>query len=96
MLLLLLAIADFRFGISGGVPRHHVIVLDSSSVMGREDGAWMELARRRALAYLRAIPSGDRVLLVRPKACQRRRPLSRMIAPSCATPSRALAPAGRL
>ncbi|MCB1022322.1 MAG: BatA domain-containing protein, partial [Acidobacteria bacterium] len=49
MLLLLLAIADFRFGISGGTPRHHVIVLDSSAVMGRGDGAWMQAARQRAL-----------------------------------------------
>lgn len=65
MLLLLLAIADFRFGISGGTPRHHVIVLDSSSVMGRGNGGWMEAARRQALAYLRAIPAGDRVLLIR-------------------------------
>ncbi len=65
MLLLLLAIADLRFGISGGVRRHHVLVLDSSSVMGRGNGGWMETARRRALAYLRAIPAGDRVLLIR-------------------------------
>ena len=65
MLLLLLAIADLRFGVSGGVPRHHVIVLDSSSVMGRGNGGWMEAARRRALDYLRAIPAGDRVLLIR-------------------------------
>lgn len=65
MLLLLLAIADFRFGMSGGVPRHHVIVLDSSSVMGRGNGGWMEAARQRALDYLDAIPRGDRVLLIR-------------------------------
>jgi hypothetical protein len=65
MLLLLLAIADLRFGISGGTPRHHVIVLDSSSAMGRGNGAWMEAARQRAIDYLRAIPSGDRVLLIR-------------------------------
>src|SRR5690606_33137289 len=47
--------------------RRHVVLLDASSVMARSSGGrgWMEVAAARARQYLRALPPGDRVLLVR-------------------------------
>lgn len=66
-LLVLLAIADWRWG-SGGVQRNHVLILDASSAMRyrADDGSIrMEQAKRLAEQYLAALPAGDRVQLVR-------------------------------
>jgi hypothetical protein len=65
--LLLLAIAQPRLGGPAQAGRDHVILLDTSAWMGAASGktTLMELARRRALAYLRALPARDRVMLVR-------------------------------
>jgi hypothetical protein len=70
MALLLLAIAQLRFGTPALAGRDHVIVLDTSSWMlarsGR--GTLMDVARQRARQYLRALPARDRVMLVRADA----------------------------
>jgi hypothetical protein len=73
MLLLLLAIAEFQFGGRFNARRDHVLVLDNSAWMGaalpnRPNATLMDLARASALAWLRAVPSDDRVLLVRADA----------------------------
>jgi hypothetical protein len=77
MLLLLLAIAEFQFGGSRSARRDHVLVLDTSAWMGASlprnatNGAnaiLMDVARANALGWLRAVPSADRVLLVRADA----------------------------
>lgn len=67
VLLLLLAIGDLRFGLGGDEERRHVILLDASSVMARSSAgqSWMDVARARARQYLRGLPPGDRILLVR-------------------------------
>ncbi len=67
MLLLLLAIADPRPGGLGGPARRHVIILDTSAVMAAFSGSGVSLmdqAKSRALAYLRALPAGDSILLI--------------------------------
>lgn len=66
MLLLLLAIADARFGFLDQ-PRRHVIILDRSAVMAARSGdqTLIEKARERALAYLRSLPAGDEAMLIR-------------------------------
>ena len=68
--LLLLAVAQMRIGPQAALPRDHVIVLDTSSWMAARSGnrTLMDVARERALAYLRAIPGRDRVMLVRADA----------------------------
>lgn len=69
-LLLLLAIADFRWGL-GDTPRHHAIILDGSAAMLYRTGsgaAAMEQARQSALAYLDALPAADPVALIRADA----------------------------
>ena len=67
LLLLSLAIADPRFPDSEP-PRHHVVLLDASAGMGAASGAagetLLDAARRAALAYLRAIPLQDPVMVV--------------------------------
>src|SRR5580698_7863477 len=77
MLLLLLAIAEFQFGGSRNARRDHVLVLDTSAWMGaalpnaapnRTTTTLMDLARASALGWLRAVPTADRVLLVRADA----------------------------
>jgi hypothetical protein len=68
MLLLLLAVADLRFGSFGGPRRHHVLILETSAWMnaaGAANGTLMEEARQRAIAYLRAIPANEPVMLIR-------------------------------
>src|SRR5690242_14294099 len=69
MALLLLAIAQLRLGTPAGAPRDHVLLLETSAWMnaraGRDARTLMDLARERALAYVRAVPSRDRVMLVR-------------------------------
>ena len=77
MALLLLAIAEFQFGGRQGARRDHVLVMDTSAWMGallprtpnrQQDASLMDLARANALAWLRAVPTGDRVLLMRADA----------------------------
>ena len=68
LLLLLLAIADFRWGEQAGAVRRHVVILDTSAWMGAvtPDGRrLMDIAHRRALAYLAAVPTGEPVMLIR-------------------------------
>jgi len=73
MALLLLAIAEFQLGGRKSARRDHVLVLDTSAWMGaalpnRADATLMDVARADALAWLRAVPAADRVLLVRADA----------------------------
>jgi hypothetical protein len=71
MLLLLLAISQLRIGAEGGRARRHVLVLETSAWMGaRANGnqTLMDLARTRARAYLRALPSSDQVMIIRADA----------------------------
>lgn len=69
MLLLLLAVADLRFGSFGGPRRHHVLILETSAWMNAAaaggNGALMDEARLRAVSYLRAIPASEPVMLIR-------------------------------
>jgi hypothetical protein len=70
MALLMLAIAQLRIGSQTTAGRDHVMVLDTSAWMGARSGrgTLMDAARQRARQYLRAVPSGDRVMLVRADA----------------------------
>jgi hypothetical protein len=70
MALLILAIAQLRLGTPGPVGRDHVIVLDTSSWMAAHSGSrtLMDIARDRARQYLKALPSHDRVMLIRADA----------------------------
>lgn len=75
MLLLLLAISQLRIGTEAGQARRHVLILETSAWMGaradsRQTGrqTLMDLARTRARAYLRALPSTDEVMLIRADA----------------------------
>jgi hypothetical protein len=70
MALLLLAIAQLRFGAPALAGRDHVIVLDTSAWMLARSGrsTLMDVARQRARQYLRALPLRDRVMLVRADA----------------------------
>ncbi len=75
ILLLLLAIAQPRFGGAAAAPRDHVLLLETSAWMAaRSSGArpafptLMDEARARAFAYVRALPSLDRVMIVRADA----------------------------
>ena len=67
MALLLLSIAQLRFGAPLQAGHDHVIVLDTSAWMAARSGnrTLMDLARQSARQYLRALPAGDRVMLVR-------------------------------
>jgi hypothetical protein len=69
MLLLLLAVADLRFGSFGGPRRHHVLILETSAWMNAAaaggNGALLDAARLGAEAYLRAIPANEPVMLIR-------------------------------
>lgn len=70
--LLLLAIAQLRLGSQGATPFDHVLILETSAWMGARSATrgqtLMEEARARARAYLRSVPAGDRVMLVRADA----------------------------
>ena len=65
--LVLLAIGQLRLGTPAQAGRDHVIVLDTSAWMAGRSGnrTLMQLARDRARQYLKALPAGDRVMLVR-------------------------------
>jgi len=68
--LLLLAVAQLRLGTPGPGGRDHVLILDTSAWMGAQSGkgTLMDEARRTARNYLRALPSTDRLMLVRADA----------------------------
>src|SRR6185312_6102318 len=73
MLLLLLAIAELHWGGAMRARRDHVLIIDTSAWMrasapGRPNATLMDLARANAIAWLRAVPDSDRVLLVRADA----------------------------
>ena len=76
ILLLLLAIAQLRFGVFSGKPRDHILLLDTSAWMNAvtpQTGSQprhnlMDLARRQAALYVRNLPGADRVMLVRTDA----------------------------
>jgi len=67
MALLILALAQVRFGTPATAGRDHVIVLDTSAWMAARSGnrTLMDVARQMARDYLRAVPARDRVMLVR-------------------------------
>ena len=67
ILLLLAAIAQLRWGSPERYLRDHVILLDTSAWMAARGrgGTLMDEAKAAALAYLRALPSPDRAMIVR-------------------------------
>jgi hypothetical protein len=67
ILCLLLALAQLRWGTIEDGSRDHVLVLDTSAWMAARtpNGLLMDEARRLALAYVRALPAGDRIMLLR-------------------------------
>src|SRR5438270_12008858 len=73
MMLLLLAISEIQLGSRSNTRRDHVLLLDTSAWMSAglpnaPDQSLMDVARSHALAWLRAVPSTDRVLVVRADA----------------------------
>ncbi len=68
--LLLMALAQLRFGSPDQAGRDHVVILETSAWMGARSGSrtLMDLARERARRYVRALPARDRVMLVRADA----------------------------
>ena len=64
--LLLLAIAQPRWGSAEKSARNHVLILDTSAWMSAR--GLMEQAKTAALQYVRKLPSGDRIMLVRADA----------------------------
>jgi hypothetical protein len=71
--LLLLAIAQLRLGSQSATPFDHVLILETSAWMGARSAArppqtLMDEARARARAYMKSLPNGDRVMLVRADA----------------------------
>ena len=68
--LLLLAVAQLRWGSPAPAAHDHVLILDTSAWMGARSarGPLIEQARSAARAWLRALPAGDRVMLVRADA----------------------------
>src|SRR3954447_9293667 len=70
MALLILAIAQLRFGSPAQAGRDHVIIVETSAWMAARSGnrTLMDLSRERARRYLNALPARDRVMLVRADA----------------------------
>lgn len=70
LILLLLAIAGPQFGVFDGPGADHVLVLDTSAWMNAvtPQGTLLDQAKTRALAYIRALPRRDRVMLLRADA----------------------------
>ncbi len=66
LLALLGALADIRWTANSFRALDHVLVLDTSSWMQARDanGTLLDRAKRLAVRYVRALPPGDRVLLV--------------------------------
>ena len=67
MALLLLAVAQLRWGSQASAPRDHVLILDTSAWMSARSGnrTLMDAARDRAISWMKAIPARDRIMLVR-------------------------------
>ncbi|MEJ7609468.1 MAG: VWA domain-containing protein [Bryobacteraceae bacterium] len=73
LLLLLLALAQLRFGSRENSSRDHVLLLDTSSWMAARSAqktllaekTLLDDAKAKARAYLKALPSTDRVMLIR-------------------------------
>jgi len=63
---LLLALAQLRLGSPDSSSRDHVLILDTSSWMSARDANTIlfEDARAQALAYVKAVPSTDRLLVI--------------------------------
>ncbi len=70
LLLLLLAIAQLRLGSPARSARDHVLIIASSAWMGAPAGQvrLIDQARTAARAYVRTLPSSDRVMVVRADA----------------------------
>jgi uncharacterized protein YegL len=70
MALLVLAMAQLRWGAPALAGRDHVLILETSAWMAARSAnrTLMDLARDRARQYLRALPARDRVMLVRADA----------------------------
>jgi hypothetical protein len=70
MALLVLALAQLRWGTRAEAGRDHILILDTSAWMAARSGqgTLMDLARQRARQYLRVLPARDRVMLVRADA----------------------------
>ena len=68
--LLLLAIAQLQWGSLERNTRDHVLILDTSAWMGARTvkGTLLDDARSAALAYTKAVPASDRIMLVRADA----------------------------
>lgn len=70
MALLLLAVADLQWGTLSSTRRNHALLIDTSAWMGASlpghpGMTLMDQAHADALAWLRAVPAGDRVLVIR-------------------------------
>jgi hypothetical protein len=70
MALLLLAVADLQWGTVSSSRRNHALILDTSAWMGaalpgHPGMTLMDQARADGLAWLRAVPADDRVLVIR-------------------------------
>jgi hypothetical protein len=65
--LLLLAIAQLRLGSPDRSSRDHVLLLDTSAWMAArgKTGTLLDEAKKSAKAYLRVLPSTDRVMIIR-------------------------------
>lgn len=70
LLLLLLAIAQLRWGSPARASRDHVLILDSSAWMNARSGQsrLIDQARAAAQNYVKALPASDRVMVVRADA----------------------------
>ncbi|MFN7934129.1 MAG: BatA and WFA domain-containing protein [Bryobacteraceae bacterium] len=71
ILCLLLAIAQLRIGSPDRSSRDHVLVVDASAWMGAQGAnrrTLLDEARTAAIRYIRALPSSDRVMLVKADA----------------------------
>lgn len=70
LLLLLLAIAQLRWGSPARASRDHVLILDSSAWMNARSGPsrLIDQARAAAQNYVKLLPSSDRVMVVRADA----------------------------
>ena len=67
LLLLLLAIAQLRWGSPARASRDHVLILDASAWMNARSGQarLIDQARAAAQSYVKLLPSSDRVMVVR-------------------------------
>ena len=70
MALLLLAVSQLRLGSRDNASRDHVLVLDASAWMGARTskGTLLDEERRLALDWLKSLPAGDRVMVIRADA----------------------------